>query len=96
MRSSNQYTLKEAIEAYIKKFDRFGKFRRAAIISAWDEEMGPLIKKHTKNVYVNKDKLIVYLNSPVLKNELNMGRSKIVKILNDKVGVEVIKEVVIR
>ena len=52
MRSSNEFTLKEALEAYIKKFDRFGKFERAAIINAWEKEMGPIIKKHTKSIYV--------------------------------------------
>ena len=96
MRSSNEFTLKEALEAYIKKFDRFGKFERAAIINAWEKEMGPIIKKHTKSIYVKGDKLFVYLSSPAIKNELLMARSKIVKTLNKKVGQEVIKEVVIR
>ena len=96
MRSTNQYTLKEAIEAYIKKFDRTGKFKRAAVVNAWEEEMGPMIKRYTKNIYVQRSKLIVYLNSPVIKHELSMGKSKIIKMINEKVGVEVITELVIR
>ena len=96
MRSSNEFTIKEALEAYIKKFDRFGKFERAAIVNAWEHEMGPIIKKHTKSIYVKGDKLFVYLSSPAIKNELLMARSKIVKSLNERVGQDVITEIIIR
>jgi len=47
-------------------------------------------------VYVKGNKLYVHLKSSVLRSELMMHRSKIVKAINTQVGAEVIKDVVLK
>lgn len=58
--------------------------------------MGAMIAKHTTDIYIKHKQLFVTLDSAALRNELVLAKSKIVKMLNDAVGTEVINEVVLR
>lgn len=66
------------------------------LISAWDNVMGAMIAKHTKEIYINNKQLYVTLDSSALRNELSMARSKIIKMLNEAVGSEVINEIILK
>lgn len=95
-KKSNEQTLGEAIRQLLKTYRLEGKINQARIIEAWDEVTGPMISKHTRDLYVKGSKLFVELDSPALKNELAYSKSQIVDKLNEAVGQEVIKDIVFR
>ncbi|MBO4995244.1 MAG: DUF721 domain-containing protein [Muribaculaceae bacterium] len=60
----------------------------------WPEIMGPGVNRYTYRRYVDHGVLHVYLTSAVLKNELSFHKSKIISLLNQSVGVDVITSLV--
>lgn len=66
------------------------------IAEMWQETLGDEITLATQRIFLQSGFLFVELKSPALKNELMMKRSYIAAKLNEKLGKEVIKQVVIR
>lgn len=61
----------------------------------WYAEMGPAVKNYTTNIQLKKDTLYVRLSSSVLREELGYGKSKIIRNLNDALGKELVKKLVL-
>ncbi|PQJ14700.1 DUF721 domain-containing protein [Aureicoccus marinus] len=59
---------------------------------AWTEQMGPGIANYTQEVWWHNGCLNVRLTSAPLRQELLMGKSKIIKLLNEHLGEELIQE----
>ena len=59
---------------------------------AWVKTMGKNIQKYTYKVYYKKGVLCVKLKSSVLKEELTFEKAKIIKLINNELGKEYIKE----
>jgi Dna[CI] antecedent, DciA len=63
---------------------------------AWRQLMGNGVNTYTKNVVLKGSTLYVELSSAVLREELSHGKTKIVKMINEDLGREVVKDVVLR
>ena len=59
---------------------------------AWLKTMGKNIQKYTYKVYYKKGVLYVKLKSSVLKEELTFEKVKIIKLINNELGKEYIKD----
>jgi hypothetical protein len=95
-RKSNTITIGEAIQEFLGQYKHRGKLQDADVINAWPKVMGKNIEALTLSVYVKGGKLFVQLKSSVLRSELMMHRSKIVKSLNQYLGTEAIKDIVLK
>ena len=73
-----------------------GKMNELRVAELWAEVVGPAINRYTVSRYVKGGVLVVHLSSAVLRNDLMMGRSILVKRLNEAVGSEVIKDIIFR
>ena len=58
--------------------------------------MGPTITRYTTNLYIRNQVLYVHLSSSVVRQELLMARSMLVRNLNARVGSQVIVDIVFR
>ena len=63
---------------------------------AWHTVMGEAISKYTTQVLLERDTLYVQLSSSVLREELSYGKEKILKLLNEELGKELVKKLVLR
>lgn len=63
---------------------------------AWKNMMGVAIYKYTTDVKLDGDTLHVQLSSSVLREELSYGKEKIIKMLNEELGKQLIKKLVLR
>ena len=63
---------------------------------AWRQLMGNGVNTYTRNVVLKGSTLCVELGSSVLREELTHGKYKIVKMINEELGREVVKDVVLR
>ena len=63
---------------------------------AWRQLMGNGVNTYTRNVVLKGSTLYVELGSAVLREELSHGKSKFVKMINEELGREVVKDVVLR
>lgn len=96
MSKHNEHSLKDAIDLLLKTYKLDDRLAEKRLISSWESVMGVMIAKHTTDIYIKHQQLFVTLDSAALRNELVLAKSKIVKMLNDSVGREIINEVVLR
>jgi predicted nucleic acid-binding Zn ribbon protein len=94
MGRNNDKTIKEAINDLLDSYRPRKKFDETALIAAWPEMMGTAIANRTKQLYISDRKLFLRIESSVIKNELLMMQSQIIKRLNEKAGHEVIDSIV--
>jgi len=72
------------------------QLNEARVKTLWQELMGKTITTYTSNVSVRKNVLYLSILSAPLKHELSYSKDKIRTLLNDELGEEFIKDVVIR
>jgi len=70
--------------------------KRGLVLHFWPEVVGEQVSKITKDVYFERDRLIVKVVNDAWRHELHMNRYSIKKKLNVKVGSEVVKDVIVR
>lgn len=63
---------------------------------AWKNLMGNGVNNYTREIMLKGTTLYVELTSAVLREELSYGKSKIIKMLNEELKREVVKDVVLR
>jgi hypothetical protein len=84
--------LKEIIEA--NKLDK--GLNQISVADAWKNLMGNGVNNYTRNVLLKGTVLYVELTSAVLREELSYGKDKIIKMINEELGREVVKDVVLK
>ena len=94
--SSNEQNIKDAISEFLKTSRLSGKLAERKVIDSWEKLMGKMIAKHTKEISIHHKKLYLRLDSAPLKQELFYSREKIIKMLNEEAGEEVIREIAFR
>jgi len=72
------------------------RLKERQIIDSWEELMGKTISRATKKIYIRETKLFVIVSSSVIRNELHMLKTDIVKKLNERAGEDIITELVLR
>jgi predicted nucleic acid-binding Zn ribbon protein len=93
-RKDNEQTLGAAIQQLLKTYKLDKGVDEAELINSWHELMGQAIAKRTTNIYFKEGgNLHIKLESSTLKNELRLGRERLIEMLNDKLGKQLVKEI---
>jgi predicted nucleic acid-binding Zn ribbon protein len=96
MRRSKTISLAEAMKDYIREMHLEGKLNEVGIINSWEETVGKAIASRTTKIYIRDKVLYVNLSSSVVRNELLMLRQALIEKLNEKVGAQVIQDIVLK
>lgn len=96
MQKRNEQSIGEILHEYLKITQLDNVVNAGRIAHVWQECLGDSITKETERIFFNNGYLFVHLKSPSLKTELMMSRTLIAHRLNEKLGAEIIKNVVIR
>lgn len=65
------------------------------IRDAWSSLMGSGVSNYTEAVEFKRDTLYVRLSSSVLREELSYGKEKIIKMINEELGKDLVKKLVL-
>ena len=65
------------------------------VIESWSKVVGPFIASHTIDLSIKDGRLFVRVDSDALRSELSYTKSLLVKNLNEMVGKEMVKEIVL-
>lgn len=95
-RYKNQRSLSEAMNEFIRKNHLQKGMNKVDARHAWKEVMGPGVNNYTTRVELKDDILYVNLSSSVLREELSLGKTKIITLLNEGLGKELVKKLVLR
>lgn len=96
MKDHNHQSLGQAIEEVLKTYNLQDKIDGIRIIQAWESVVGKMIANHTTDLYVQRQTLFVFLDSPAIRHELTFARNQLILNLNNVVGKEIINEIVLR
>ncbi|MEX0290003.1 MAG: DUF721 domain-containing protein [Flavobacteriaceae bacterium] len=95
-RKNNNLSLGEALQEFISENRLQGGIDKVKVVEAWKKLMGNGVDNYTISIELRNDILYVALSSSVLREELSHGRSKIIKMLNEELGKDLIKQLVLR
>jgi predicted nucleic acid-binding Zn ribbon protein len=85
--------LKEAFEELLRAYKLNDKFNQKLLIQSWPELMGNTVASRTTSLFIKDKTLFVKLTSGPVKKELMMNKSKVMTIIEDKFGKDVISDI---
>ncbi|MFN2262316.1 MAG: DUF721 domain-containing protein [Psychroflexus sp.] len=91
----NTKKLSELLKIFTDKKGLDKGLNQIEVKRAWSEQMGPGIVKYTTQIHFKRNTLFVRLSSAVLREELSYGKSQIIKNLNDSLGENLIKKIIL-
>ena len=92
----NNLNMSEALNEFIKANKLEKGINKVNASDAWANLMGNGVNNYTTAIELRNETLYVSLSSSVLREELSHGRSKIIAMLNEELGKELIKKLVLR
>ncbi len=95
-RDADPKSIRDVLGNFIEQNKLQKGIDKVDVAEAWRDVMGPAIAKYTTQIKLDGDRLMVQLSSSVLREELSYGKEKIRTNLNEQLGREIIKKVVLR
>jgi predicted nucleic acid-binding Zn ribbon protein len=95
MRKTNEQTIADVLKQLVVVMKLKNNLTKVKIESLWAEKMGKTIAGYTRELSVREKILYVTIESASLRSELHYGREKIKIILNEAIGEDYLKEVII-
>jgi|SRR6218665_67406 len=95
-RLSNEAPIGDVLKQIIQVNKLQPGMDQISVKEAWENLMGNGVNTYTRNVVLKGNTLYVELASAVLREELSYGKAKIIKMINEELRREVVKEVVLR
>ena len=89
-------TIGDVMKSFIEAHKLQSGLDKISVKDAWFTVLGDAIDKYTTDVHLDRDTLYVRLSSSVLREELSYGKDKIIKLLNEELGKELIKKLILR
>lgn len=95
-RNQEHLTLSQVLESFIKENRLQTGIDKIEVRDAWMQLMGNGVANYTSDVKLKNETLYVSLTSSVLREELSYGKQKIITMLNENLGKDLIKELILR
>ena len=95
-RKKDNLPLSEALSDFIQENKLQKGIDKVNAREAWERLMGNGVNNYTTGVELHNHTLYVALSSSVLREELSHGKSKIIEMLNEELGKDLIKKIVLR
>jgi predicted nucleic acid-binding Zn ribbon protein len=94
MRKSNIQPVGEVIKELIRNFNLEEKVTEARVTAVWEKVMGQGISRYTTHVSYRNGTISIRLSSPVLRQELSYGKTKIIGLINEALEQDLVEEII--
>ncbi|MDF1516861.1 MAG: DUF721 domain-containing protein [Lutibacter sp.] len=92
----NEFQSMEDLMKDVIKENKLTKgMNQISVEEAWAKLMGNGVVSYTSKVDLNGKTLVVKLKSSVLREELSYGKEKIIKMMNEELGEELISKLIL-
>lgn len=95
-RLSEESSISDVLKQFIDDNKLQGGIDKIDVRDAWKNLMGSGVNNYTQEIMLKNETLYVQLTSSVLREELSYGKEKIIKMINEELGREVVKNVILR
>jgi hypothetical protein len=95
-RHNDQQKIDDLLKSFVKENKLEKGLDKVNVEAAWRDLIGNGVNNYTKSVKLHQDTLYVELSSSVLREELSYGKDKIVTMLNEALGKNLITKLILR
>lgn len=95
-RQKESLAVKDLMGSFIKENNLSKGMQKISIEENWNSLMGNGVASYTDKIEFRNGTLYVKLSSSVLRQELDYGKEKIINMMNDALGGDSIKKLVLR
>ncbi|ANW95624.1 RNA-binding protein [Wenyingzhuangia fucanilytica] len=95
VRQSEANPLSDLMKHFIKANNLEQGFQKINVEEEWAKLMGPGVKSYTERISLKGGTLMVKISSAALRTELSYGKEKIQTMMNEALGEELIKKVIL-
>jgi hypothetical protein len=95
-RNNDNQPIENILKEFVKTNNLQSGLDKVNVREAWTHLMGTGVNNYTTAIELKHETLYVQLSSSVLREELSYGNEKIVKMLNESVGKDIVKKLVLR
>jgi hypothetical protein len=92
----SEFSMRDAIQEFLNKSRIKGDIQALQIEDVWAEIMGKTIARYTDKLQIIGDRLIITTTVAPLKHELIYQKEKIKLRVNEALGKNVIKEIIVQ
>ncbi|WP_111709536.1 DUF721 domain-containing protein [Lutibacter citreus] len=94
-RSNEFHSISDLMKDVIKENKLSKGMHQISVKDAWAKLMGQGVVSYTENIQLQGKTLVVNLKSSVLREELSYGKEKMVKMLNEELGENLISKIIL-
>ena len=95
-RNNDNQSIQDVLKEFVSSNNLQTGLDKVDVRDAWINLMGNGVNNYTNSVSLERETLYVQLSSSVLREELSYGKDKIINMLNEALGKEVIKKIILR
>jgi hypothetical protein len=95
-RNNDNQPIEDILKEFVKTNNLQTGLDKVNVREAWANLMGNGVNNYTTAIELKHETLYVQLSSSVLREELSYGNEKIVKMLNESVGKDIVKKLILR
>lgn len=89
--------IKEVIGNYIQSEEKLrNRFQNYHLQTVWKAVAGDTVAKYTSKITINGSKLIIYITSAPLKQEMLYSKESLIKRVNDQLDYQQIDDIIIK
>lgn len=90
---NNEQLLKDLLQQFIDKSGRQRLYDERRVLTLWPEVVEPLVAQNTLCKDIKNGVLTVKVTNAALRFELLARKSEIIRQLNDRLGVDAVKDI---
>ena len=95
-RNNDNQSIQDVLKEFVSSNNLQNGLDKVDVRDAWSSLMGNGVNNYTTAIELKHETLYVQLSSSVLREELSYGKEKIIAMLNEAIGKNVIKKLVLR
>ncbi|MDX1349219.1 MAG: DUF721 domain-containing protein [Putridiphycobacter sp.] len=89
-------SMKDAIDGYLRANGLDSVYKEKIVLSKWEELVGKPIAIRTDYVTIKEKTLYIEMNSSVMREELFKRKSKLIQLINNEAGFEMVNAVFLK
>ena len=94
-RQNEVHSIQDLMKNVIKENNLTKGMSQISVTEAWAKLMGNGVVSYTNSITLNGKTLVVKLKSSVLREELSYGKEKIIKMMNEELGENLISKLLL-
>jgi len=86
--------LGSVIKRLVRALGAEKKILEISLAKRWGEIIGPNIERNTEKIYISENCVYVKFNTPILKQEMMLYKTELMKRFNKLAGYEFVKNII--